>query len=99
MAALVVFVFVLALGAKLSMYDPPHPGAINPVSASKLWVSGEKLETMPPGLLPVLWLTTLLFFLPRVPRILRSEPCRTHAPRRSDLRELYRFFRPPPPAF
>ncbi|HYN14917.1 MAG TPA: hypothetical protein VES66_03900 [Terriglobales bacterium] len=99
MAALVVFVFLLALRAKLSLYEPPHPGSINPAAASKLWVSGEKLKTMTPGLLPVLWLTLLLFFMPPARRILRSEPCGTNAPRYLSLGELYRFLRPPPPAF
>jgi len=94
--ALVVFVFVLALGAKLSLYDPPHPGAINPAAASKLWVSGEKLETAVTGALPVLWLATLLFLSPPARRILRLEPGRAPAARHLGLRELYRFLRPPP---
>ncbi len=95
-AALVVFVFVLALGAKLSLYDPPHSGSINPVAASKLWVSGEKLKTAVPGLLPFLWLAALLFFPPPARRILRSEPGWTPAPRHFSLGDLYRFLRPPP---
>jgi hypothetical protein len=95
-AALVVFVFVLALGAKLSLYDPPHPGTINPVAASKLWVSGEKLETAVTGALPVLWLAALLFLHPPARCILRLVPGRAPAARHLGLRELYRFLRPPP---
>jgi hypothetical protein len=95
-AALVVFVFVLALGAKLALYDPPHPGAINPAAASKLWVNGEKLETAVTGALPVLWLTALLFLPPVARCILRLEPGRAPAARHLGLRELYRFLRPPP---
>jgi len=95
-AALVVFVFVLALGAKLSLYDPPHTRTINPVAASKLWVSGEKLRTTLTGVLPVLWLTALFFLTPPARCILRLEPGRTPVARHSGLRELYRFLRPPP---
>jgi len=95
-AALVVFVFVLALGAKLSLYDPPHSGPINPVATSKLWVNGEKLKTGVPGLSPILWLAALFFFSPPARRILRSELAWTPAPRHFSLGELYRFLRPPP---
>ncbi|HXP45762.1 MAG TPA: hypothetical protein VN810_00720 [Terriglobales bacterium] len=94
MAALVVFVFALALRAKLSLYDPPHPGSINP-AAAKLWVSGEKLKTMP-GTLPVLWLAPLLFSVFPVRRVLGLAPERPLAPRHLDRLELFRFLRPPP---
>jgi hypothetical protein len=94
-SALVVFVFVLALGAKVSLYDAPHPGSINP-AASKLWVSGEKLKTTVPSLLPLLWLAALLFFPPPARLIVRSEPGWTPALRHLCLGELYRFLRPPP---
>ena len=95
-AALVVFVFALALGAKLSLYDPPHPGSINPAAASKLWVSGEKVRTAVPALLPLLWLAALLFFPPPARRVLLSEPGWTPTLRPLSLGELYRFLRPPP---
>ncbi|MGC2323581.1 MAG: hypothetical protein WA463_13220 [Terriglobales bacterium] len=94
--ALAVCVCVLALRAKLSLYDPPHPGSVNPVSVSKLWVSGENLKAATPGLAPVLWLAALLSLLPPVPRVLRSELSSAPAPRYFTLRELYRFVRPPP---
>jgi len=95
-AALVVFVFVLAMGAKLSLYDPPRPGSINPAAASKLWVSGEKLKTAVPALVPLLWMAALLFFTPPVRRSLHSEPGWMPAPSHLALGELYRFLRPPP---
>lgn len=95
LACLVVFVFVLALGAKLSLYDPPHPGSINP-AASKLWVSGEKVKTAVPALLPLLWLPALLFFSAPARRVLRWEPGWMPALRPVSLSELYRFLRPPP---
>jgi hypothetical protein len=94
--ALAVGVCVLALQAKLSLYDPPHAGSVNPASVSKLWVSGEKLKTATPVLWTLLWLTALLSLLPPARRILRSEPGSTPAPRHFTLRELYRFLRPPP---
>jgi len=95
-AALVVCVFVLALGAKLSLYDAPHPGSINPAAASKLWVSGEKLKTVVPALLPLLWLAALLFFPPPARRTFPSEPGWTPVRRHLSLGALYRFLRPPP---
>jgi len=94
-AALVVFVFGLALRAKLSLYDPPHPGSINPAAASKLWVSGEKLKTVT-GTLPVLWLAPLLFSVFPVRRVLALAPESSLAPRHLDRLELFRFLRPPP---
>ena len=95
-AALVVFVFVLAFGAKLSLYDPPHARAINPVAASKLWVGGEKLRTAVAGALPVLWLATLLLLPPPESCSHLLELGRTPTARHLGLRELYRFLRPPP---
>jgi len=96
-AVLVVFVFALALRAKLSLYDAPHPGSINPAAASKLWVSGEKVGTAAPALLPLLWLAALLlFFPPSLRRVLLSEPGWTPTLRPLSLGELYRFLRPPP---
>lgn len=95
-SALVVFVFVLALRAKLSLYDPPHPGSINPAAASKLWVNGEKLETAVPALLPLLWLAAPLFFPFSARRVFHSEPDWTPVPSPASLGELCRFVRPPP---
>jgi hypothetical protein len=94
-AALVVFVFGLALRAKLSLYDPPHPGSINPAAASKLWVSGEKLKTVT-GTLPVLWLALLLFSVFPARRVLALTPENPLARRHLDRLELFRFLRPPP---
>jgi len=93
---LAVLVCALALQAKLSLYDPPHPGSVSPAAASKLWVSGEKLKGTLPELLPLLWLAAALFFLPPARPMVRAESGRALAPRRFCLRELYRFLRPPP---
>src|ERR1700739_2265488 len=43
--ALAVSVCAYAVHAKLSLYDPPHPGAVNPAAASKLWGGAEKGKT------------------------------------------------------
>ena len=95
-AALVVFVFGLALQAKLSLYDTPHPGSINPAAAAKLWVSGEKAKVVPTGTLPALWLAPLLFSVFPLRRVLALSHERPLAPRHLDRLELYRFLRPPP---
>ena len=94
-AALVLFVFGLALRAKLSLYDPPQPGSINPAAASKLWVSGEKLKAVA-GTLPVLWFAPLLFAVFPIRRVLALAPEGLLAPRHLDRLELFRFLRPPP---
>ena len=96
LAALVVFVFVLAFRAKLSLYDPPHAGAISPAAASKLWVNGEKSRTAAPALLPLLWLAALLFLPFSARRVFLSKPCPTPVLHPVSLGELYRFLRPPP---
>jgi hypothetical protein len=92
--ALAGLVFALAFQAKLSLYDPPHSGSVNPVSASKLWVAGEKLKITTPWLVPVLWLP--LFFSSPPLRRIGTEVGKPPAPRRFILSELYRFLRPPP---
>ena len=94
-SALVVLVFVLALRAKLSLYDPPHRAAINPAAASKLWVSGEKLKTAVLWLFSLPWLAALFLFPTQSRRVFPVQPVRRRA-RPFALSELYRFLRPPP---
>jgi hypothetical protein len=93
---LAVCVFVLALRAKLSLYDPPQVGSVNPASVSKLWVSSDKVKPATAVFLPVLWFAALLSLLPPARSILTSQAGHTPAPRHLTLRELYRFLRPPP---
>ena len=97
-SALVVLVFVLALRAKLSLYDPPHAGSISPASASKLWVGSEKLKAMTVTL-PVLWFASLLlfFFPPR--RVLTFAIAGPLSERDFDQFERFRFLRPPPVSY
>jgi hypothetical protein len=95
-AALAVFVFALALRAKLSLYDPPQPGKISAAAAAKLWVNGEKAKVVLTGTSPALWLAVLLVsFLP-ARRVLGLAPERPLAARHLDRLELFRFLRPPP---
>ena len=93
--ALAVLVFMLAMRAKLALYDPPQAGSINPAAASKLWVSGEKAKPLA-STVPAFWLSALLFLLLPLCRLRWARPvdetpspCFVHA-------ELYRFLRPPP---
>jgi len=97
-SALVVLVFVLALRAKLSLYDPPHAGSISPAAASKLWVSSDKLKTVT-GMLPVLWFTPLLlfFFPPR--RVLAFAIADRLVMRDFERFQRFRFLRPPPVSY
>jgi hypothetical protein len=95
-AALAVFVFALAVRAKLSLYDPPQPGKISAAAAAKLWVNGEKVKAVPTGTLPALGLAAFLVPFFRARRVLGLAPERPLAPRHLDRLELFRFLRPPP---
>ncbi|HYB76793.1 MAG TPA: hypothetical protein VEE85_01210 [Candidatus Bathyarchaeia archaeon] len=91
-----MLVFVLALRAKLSLYDPPHPGSVSPAAASKLWVSGEKLKTPALGVCWLPGLAALLLFPGPSLRVVFSEPAWIPAPRHLIAGEVYPFLRPPP---
>jgi hypothetical protein len=93
---LAVLVFALAWQAKLSLYDPPHTGSVNPISASKLWLNGQKLKVSTTGVLPMLWLATLFLFSLPARHDARQEDSGPATPRHLGLQELYRFLRPPP---
>ena len=95
-AALAVFVFVLALRAKLSLYNPPQPGEISAAAAAKLWVNGEKAKVVPTGTLPALWLAACLASFFPACRVLSLAPESLLAQGQLDRLELYRFLRPPP---
>jgi len=95
-AALLVFVFALALRAKLSLYDPPQAGKISAAAAAKLWVSGEKAKVVLTGALPALWLAALLVSFFPARRVLGLAAESPLAPRHLDRLELFRFLRPPP---
>jgi hypothetical protein len=101
--ALAIFVFLLALHAKLSLYQSDVSGQSG--ETSKLWLNGQKMdvlssiqsaETVFFGLVAVI----LFFAAPLLARI-RPLGCAYVAPRPFliDPFRRSRFLRPPPPAF
>jgi len=92
-------VFFFALHAKTAVYNNGAPAKLTPSTSSKLWSSGQKLETISVATDGALLLWMALFCLVRPYR--HSEP-RAHSafwvPFPSDLplRHLHRFLRPPP---
>jgi hypothetical protein len=94
-----VLVFSFAFHAKVAIYH--QPGHIDGSTASKMWLSGGKLEpeTAGPGLM-LFWFSTLLLLL--LPPLADHYFVRTHAPERVPLSAEFhgsRFQRPPPPTF
>src|SRR5579872_859883 len=90
-----LLVFLLALNAKLSLYEQPlHPNATN---SAKMWLNGQKMEAQPTVL--VFAIVSVLFLL------IRPLPFRAAWPRAEfhfgppaplPPFELHRFLRPPP---
>jgi hypothetical protein len=96
MIALSLFVFLLALNAKLSLYQQPtHANATN---SSKLWLNGQKMEAQaPPVLVFAAFSITFALLRPRFhqtpwPRVQFEVPVVTPA----RTFQLHRFLRPPP---
>jgi hypothetical protein len=96
MIALSLFVFLLALNAKLSLYQQPrHANATN---TSKLWLNGQKMEAQAPPIL-VFAVLSVTFALLR-PRFHQTAWSRVQfevpviTPARTF--QLHRFLRPPP---
>src|SRR5579884_1472919 len=94
--ALSLFVFLLALDAKLSLYE--QPTHVNTTNSSKLWLNGQKMEAQSSPVL-VLAVLSIAFVLLR-PRFHRSPwpamQLRTPRPSVVPSFELHRFLRPPP---
>jgi len=93
--ALSLLVFLLALNAKLSLYEQPTP--VNATTSSKLWLNGQKMEqptaTLVLAVLSVAYVVLRLRF-PRSPwqRVQVQEP----VPSRLTAFRARRFVRPPP---
>jgi hypothetical protein len=91
-----LFVFLLALNAKLSLYEqPPHPNATN---SSKMWLNGQKMEAQAPNVL-VFAIVSVAFLLIRPLPFCAAWPrAEFHIGPPCPLAafETYRFLRPPP---
>ena len=92
-------VFFFALHAKTAVYNNGAPAKLTPSTSSKLWSSGQKLETksLATGGGLLLWAALFCLLQP----YFRREKCTVSAflaPPSSDLplRYLHRFLRPPP---
>lgn len=90
-------VFLFAYHSKTAGYGSSQ-ARITPVTASKLWVSSQKMEPAPQSTAVALsWAAVLCFFalhLPRKPLLRRTiEP---PAPALLPFIEVHRFLRPPP---
>lgn len=94
-----VLVFFFALHAKTAVYGGAARAHETPSTASKLWVSGQKMEArvVPPESAPLFWAVFLgllglcLLSQPRVQNVLVVP-----SPSNLRLRHLRRFLRPPP---
>jgi|SRR5581483_8371050 len=94
--ALSLFVFLLALYAKLSLYE--QPAQVDATNSSKLWLNGQKMEAQAPPVLVFAVLSRTFILLP--PRFHQSPSpsAQLRAPRPFAVPsfELHRFLRPPP---
>lgn len=96
---LCALVFLFALHAKTAVYNGGAPAKITPTTASKLWLSGQKMEVLSVDSISAVlfWMAVLCLFTP----FFRREPIvhsvfLTPPPRNYSLRYLQRFLRPPP---
>ena len=92
-------VFFFALHAKLAVYNGDAPAKVTPSTASKLWVSSQKMEsqTLESAGVVLFWIAfTSLFslYLHREPRV--QSVFVTPPPTLFPQRHLRRFLRPPP---
>ena len=96
---LCALVFFFALHAKTAVYNGGSPAKATPSTASKLWLSGQKMEaqTLQSAGVVLFWIAfTCLFslYLHRQPRVLSAVVI--PSPNNLRLRYLHRFLRPPP---
>jgi hypothetical protein len=94
-----VLVFLFALHAKTAVYGTAARSRVTPSTASKLWVSGQKMQAQIPHMqvAPLFWplflslLGLQLLSRPRLQSALINPP-----PSNLQLWHLHRFLRPPP---
>jgi hypothetical protein len=98
--SLCVLIFMFVLHAKTAVYNGDAPAKVTPSTASKLWLSGQKMEvhSADSGTRLLFWMGTLCLLygvhLRRAPRV--QGAFTPPAPRNFALRHLRRFLRPPP---
>ena len=97
--ALCALVFLFVLRAKTGVYNGTAPVKVTPSTASKLWLSAQKLQVPPANSsqTALFWMAVLFLFsiyLKREPRAASAYV--PPAPRLLALRHLHRFLRPPP---
>lgn len=96
---LCALVFFFALHAKVAVYNGGAPAKVTPSTASKLWLSGQKMEaqSLPCTGVILFWIAfTCLFslYLHREPKVRSAFVI--PLPNNLRLRHLSRFLRPPP---
>ena len=97
---LCALVFMFALHAKTAVYNGGGPTKVTPITASKLWLSGQKMEvrSVETTNAVLFWIAALCLFgllLEREPLFTQSAFV-TPLPRDFCLRYVRRFLRPPP---
>lgn len=96
---LCALVFLFALRAKTLVYNGGAPAKVTPSTASKLWLSGHKMEvrSTDSGNSILFWMAVLCLFqlfLCREPGV--QSVFQTPPPTDLSRRYLHRFLRPPP---
>ncbi len=97
--ALCVLVFLFALHAKTGVYNGGAPAKMTPSTASKLWLSGQKMQvpSVEVGSSVLFCMLLLCLFALHLQRQSLAKTARITLPPRSiSLRYVCRFLRPPP---
>ena len=96
---LCLLVFLFALHAKTEVYNGGAPAKITPTTASKLWLSGQKMQLQSvdssSGVLFFIALLCVFGLYLHRERLVQSV-FQIPPPRNLSLQYLYRFLRPPP---
>ena len=96
---LCVLVFMFALRAKTEVYSGGEPAKMTPSTASKLWVSGQKMEVQSVDASGdvLFWMAVLCLIGLYLHRELRVQSAFLPPPPGSlPLWQIHRFLRPPP---
>lgn len=96
---LCALVFMFALHAKTSVYSRTGPAKATPSTASKLWLSGQKMEvqSVDSGSGMLFWMAVLCLVGLYLHRELRARSAfLAPFPKNLPLRQVHRFLRPPP---